>query len=64
MRVYAKDDSIPKHGDGKTVLEAEDDAATANFGNGWRTPMFKDFKELRENCTWTWTLLITTRTRL
>lgn len=57
MIVYAKYDPTPIHGDGKTVLEAGDDAATANLGNGWRTPTFKDFKELRENCTWTWTSL-------
>lgn len=55
MIVYAKYDSTPIHGDGKTVLEPEDDAATANLGNGWRTPTFKEFKELRENCTWAWT---------
>ena len=53
--VYAKYDTTPVQGDKKTVLEAEDDAATANLGNGWRTPTFKEFKELRENCTWTWT---------
>lgn len=57
MIVYKKYDSTPKHGDGKTVLEAEDDAATANLGNGWRTPTFEEFKELREKCTWTWTSL-------
>ena len=48
-------------------FDAEDDAAIAYLGNGWRTPTFKDFKdfkELREKCTWTWTLLIITRTRL
>ena len=55
--VYAKYDTTPVQGDGKTVLEAEDDAATANLGNGWRTPTFKEFKELRENCTWSWTSL-------
>ncbi|MBP5720500.1 MAG: Ig-like domain-containing protein [Bacteroidales bacterium] len=53
--VYAKYDTTPVQGDKKTVLEAEDDAATANLGNGWRTPTFKEFKELRESCTWTWT---------
>ena len=51
---YAKYDTTPYQGDGKTVLEPEDDAATANLGNGWRTPTFKEWKELRENCTWTW----------
>lgn len=55
MIVYAKYDSTPIHGDGKTVLEPEDDAATANLGNGWRTPTFNEFKELREKCTWAWT---------
>jgi len=54
ITIYKKYDTTPG-GDGKTVLEAEDDAATANLGNGWRTPTFKEFKELRENCTWTWT---------
>jgi len=31
---------------GITTLEAEDDAATVNWGNGWRTPTKADFKEL------------------
>lgn len=53
--VYAKYDSTPIHGDGKTVLEPEDDAASVNLGNGWRTPTFNEFKELREKCTWEWT---------
>lgn len=55
MIVYAKYDPTPIHGDGKTVLEPEDDAASVNLGNGWRTPTFNEFKELRENCTWAWT---------
>jgi uncharacterized protein YjdB len=55
MIVYAKYDSTPIHGDGKTVLEPEDDAASVNLGNGWRTPTFNEFKELREKCTWAWT---------
>lgn len=41
--------------DNKTVLEAEDDAATANLGGNWRMPTYKEWKELVENCTWTWT---------
>lgn len=53
ITIYKKYDTI-LGGDGKTVLEPEDDAATANLGNGWRTPTFNEFKELRENCTWTW----------
>lgn len=42
-------------GDKKTVLEAEDDAASANLGNGWRMATFAEWKELRESCQWTWT---------
>ena len=41
--------------DGKKVLEAEDDAATVNMGSGWRMPTASEWKELREQCTWTWT---------
>lgn len=41
--------------DNKTVLEAVDDAATANWGYGWRMPTFKEWHELNYKCTWTWT---------
>ena len=41
--------------DNKTTLESEDDAATANWGKGWRMPTSSEWAELRENCTWTWT---------
>ncbi len=41
--------------DGKTVLEAEDDAAIVNLGNDWRMPTFAEWKELREKCSWKWT---------
>ena len=41
--------------DNKTVLEAADDAATANWGGAWRMPTKEEQDELRENCTWTWT---------
>ena len=42
-------------GDQKTVLEAVDDAATVNVGEGWRMATFAEWKELRESCQWTWT---------
>ena len=42
-------------GDGKTTLEAADDAATAKLGSPWRMPTFEEAKELLDNCTWTWT---------
>ena len=41
--------------DGLTVLQAEDDAATANMGAGWRIPTLEEWKELRDNCTRQWT---------
>ena len=42
-------------GDNKTVLAAADDAATANLGSPWRMPTRVEIRELRHNCTWTWT---------
>ena len=40
--------------DGKTVLDAEDDAATANWGGAWRMPTIDEMKELLSDCTWEW----------
>ena len=40
--------------DNKTVLDAEDDAATANWGAGYRMPTYAEFTELNNYCTWTW----------
>lgn len=40
--------------DNKTILESADDAATANWGYAFRMPTITEFKELIENCTWTW----------
>lgn len=42
-------------GDGLTVLQPEDDAATANWGRGWRMPRTKEQQELIDGCTWEWT---------
>ena len=41
--------------DGKTVLELEDVAARAVFGEGWRTPMAKEFEALAWWCNHEWT---------
>ncbi len=43
--------------DNRMTLEAADDAATANWGNGWRMPTYAELRELQntEYCTWTWT---------
>ena len=40
--------------DGKTVLEASDDAATAELGSSWRMPTHDELQELVDECTWTW----------
>ena len=41
--------------DGKTVLEAEDDAATVNMGSGWRMPTTAEFQALGTATTSAWT---------
>ncbi len=41
--------------DNLTVLEAQDDAATANWGRDWRMPTQAEFQELYDNCDWEWT---------
>lgn len=41
--------------DGLTVLDSEDDAATANWGPEWRMPTKEQFEELKENTTSAWT---------
>ncbi len=41
--------------DNKTVLDPEDDAASANWGGSWRMPTLFEQQELHANCTWTWT---------
>ena len=40
--------------DGKAVLDAEDDAATANWGADYRMPTYEEFSELCDNCEWAW----------
>ena len=41
--------------DGKTTLDAEDDAATVNWGSGWRMPTRAEFEELYYHTTVTLT---------
>lgn len=38
-----------------TVLVSEDDPATVNWGNGWRTPTKQELTELKNRCTIAWT---------
>ncbi len=40
--------------DGKTVLEAEDDAAHVNWGGDWRMPTIEEQQELLDECDWSW----------
>ena len=41
--------------DDLTILLPEDDAATVNWGNGWRMPTKEEWEELFNNTTHTWT---------
>ena len=56
---YCSDASYGKDGftDGKTALDHADDAAAANWGGAWRMPTADEWKELIDNCEWTWTAL-------
>ena len=38
-----------------TTLQDSDDAATANWGSKWRIPYKSEWKELVDNCEWSWT---------
>jgi hypothetical protein len=40
--------------DGKTELDPEDDAASANWGSAWRMPTLEQLQELEEYCDWQW----------
>ncbi len=42
------------YNDGLVTLDAEDDAATVNWGGAWRTPKQAEQDELCTECTWTW----------
>ena len=55
--MYIKYNSLSEYGrvDNKTTLEPSDDAATANWGSDWCMPTQKQFQELNDKCTWTWT---------
>ena len=54
---YCNNSSYGNNGftDNLTTLEASDDAATANWGSGWRMPTQTEMQELIDNCTVTWT---------
>ena len=43
------------YSDELVILQPEDDAATANWGTGWRMPTIEEWEELKNNTTSTWT---------
>lgn len=45
-------DSYDGDKDDKTILDAEDDAATVNWGLGWKIPSPKEVKTLIDGCNW------------
>lgn len=54
---YCSDSEYGLNGftDNKTTLDAEDDAATANWGDAWCMPTKAQLQELGDNCTWNFT---------
>ena len=54
---WGKENNITKYNDsdGKTVLDPEDDVATAKLGSPWRMPTKDEINELIGGCTWKWT---------
>jgi len=57
MTKYCDNSSYGSEGftDDLTTLLPEDDAATANWGSGWRMPTEEEWQELYNNTTVTWT---------
>ena len=49
--------SWSKYTSGNATLESSDDAATVNLGGSWRMPTHKEWQDLYNECTWTWTTL-------
>ncbi|MBR5982206.1 MAG: InlB B-repeat-containing protein [Bacteroidales bacterium] len=43
--------------DSKTNLQSIDDAATVNWGEGWRMPTKEEYEELMNNCILEWTTI-------
>jgi uncharacterized protein (TIGR02145 family) len=56
---YCNDGSYGNNGftDTKTTLDPDDDVAHVKWGGDWRMPTEKEFQELIDSCTWTWTTL-------
>jgi tetratricopeptide (TPR) repeat protein len=54
---FSKYNTLSGYGlvDNKNQLDATDDAAKVNWGDGWRMPSYAEMIELVEKCIWTWT---------
>ena len=59
MTKYCNDSKYGNNGytDSRTKLELSDDVARQKWGGNWRMPTEKEFQELIDNCTWTWTTM-------
>lgn len=44
-------------GDGKAILEPEDDAAHVNWGGKWRMPTWDEIEELKSYTNWEWVVV-------
>ena len=64
--IYYDGNSLTKYtgSDNLTTLESTDDAATVNWGDGWRMPTYDEMCELRDNCVVVWTTQKGTKGRL
>lgn len=47
-----EDEKVIAKGDGLTVLQPEDDAASNYWSSDWRIPTADEMKELKQRCTW------------
>lgn len=47
--------ALKRNVDNQTILDVNDDAASANIGGNWRMPTREEFEELIEKCDWIWT---------
>ena len=51
---HTSSSSWSKYNSGDAKLESADDAATVNLGGSWRMPTQAEWRDLYNECTWTW----------